>query len=284
MIRALDASSYQGAPNWGAVKADGVELVILKASESTRDSLSFWFHQEAPKALAAGLQVASYHFAYTPGDPAAQAAWFVSQTAILPTDTVTLSNGAHLPSRWLDMESGAGDLTGWARTFLKGTGKPTGFYSYSPFITSHIQKGAADLGAYRLWLASYQGTCPLPPAPWSAVSLWQNTSSASQPGILGRTDSDFVLAQPQGRRPMYVTAHVPAPDANGTQSFNVDGVPFDSVLSAVIVAAGNAKPIPAIVQIVKNPFMGNVILTFASLVPGQPVAPGDIGVVLGVAS
>lgn len=191
MIRALDASSFQGAPDWGAVRAGGVELVILKASEGTQANLSSWYHREQPRAAAAGLLVAAYHFAYTPGDPAAQAQWFAAQTAGLP-DRLILSDRSTMPARWLDLESGAGDLTLWAGKFLSALPAPGGFYSYKPFVQAHISPHSG-LGAYPLWLAAYQSTCPAPPAPWPFVTMWQNTSSASEPGILGRVDSDYVV-------------------------------------------------------------------------------------------
>lgn len=284
MIRALDASSYQGAPDWVAVRASGVELVILKASEGTQNSLSTWFHQQAPKAAAAGLKVAAYHFANPAGDAGAQAAWFYGQShEVSSPDWIRLSDGSAVPSRWLDLESGTGDLTLFARTFARWI--PTlGFYSYKPFIQAHIQAGATDLGNLPLWLAAYQSSCPAPPAPWKAVSLWQNTSSASVPGILGRTDADLVLAKPQGVRPMFVNATVPSPDANGHQTYEVQGVPFDNVTGATVVADAHGGGLPVDVQVSKNPFTGNVVLTFVSLTPGQPVQPGDIGILLGVAS
>jgi GH25 family lysozyme M1 (1,4-beta-N-acetylmuramidase) len=47
------------------------------------------------------------------------------------------------------------------------------------------------LGNYGLWLADWQDTLPSAPSPWSFVAIWQNTDSASVPGVSGNCDGDF---------------------------------------------------------------------------------------------
>ena len=44
-----------------------------------------------------------------------------------------------------------------------------------------------------LWLAAYVAKCPAPPAPWSAVTLWQYTSKGRVNGITGDVDMNRLV-------------------------------------------------------------------------------------------
>lgn len=171
----LDISNNQPqALDFAALKASGIAGVIHKASQGT----AFIDSYLAPRwgqLKSAGLARGVYHFAGL-SDAVAEANHFLSVVAHLlePGDLVAL-----------DIETGIGDLSGWALAWLTVVEKALGFkpllYSYPAFIAASLQ--ADQLAAYPLWLASWQQNEPAAPHPWSSIALWQDNANARYPGL-----------------------------------------------------------------------------------------------------
>ena len=89
----------------------------------------------------------------------------------------------------LDLETGSGDLDGFASTFLARASADLGvqplIYVSLGFLGGHLtQAGAYHLDQYPLDLADwYYGSPPSAPAPWPSLSLWQWTDSGSWNGV-----------------------------------------------------------------------------------------------------
>ena len=183
-MKVVDISSYQGTPDFGQVRAAGVEGVIVKATEGVdypqnSSSYSRQYATNLANARTAGLLVGHYHFARPEHhSAAAEFDWFHRHADVRAPDWVVL-----------DSESSAGS-TAWVSDWLGRAastyGKRPIFYSYAPWIRSHLDASTpidADL-----WLAGYGPTAPLVPGPWSSWGAWQFTSSATVPGIVGSVD------------------------------------------------------------------------------------------------
>ena len=59
-IRAIDVSEWQGLIDWQKVKADGVEVAIIRYADGLY--MDRYFHQNMTNAKKAGLHVGSYIF------------------------------------------------------------------------------------------------------------------------------------------------------------------------------------------------------------------------------
>ena len=60
--KGIDISSYQGNDiDFNKVKNDGIQICIMKATEST-EYLNMYFHNQAEGILSAGLNLGFYHF------------------------------------------------------------------------------------------------------------------------------------------------------------------------------------------------------------------------------
>jgi GH25 family lysozyme M1 (1,4-beta-N-acetylmuramidase) len=202
MSELIDLSSNNPPPyDLGAVARSDVTDVVLKLTEGT-NYVNPDFHPAWEDAKAAGLGRAAYHFA-RPGanSPQAEAAWFLRALPPLePGDNVAL-----------DLEDGAGDLSGWALAWLRTVEQAKGFrpwcYSYLFFIKEHLFDPA--LAAYPLWLAAYGAVQPPTPAPWTQTTLWQYTQTGTCPGINGNVDRSFTALEAAGLRALGKPAPVP---------------------------------------------------------------------------
>lgn len=179
-IRIPDVSDYQASVNWPQVLASGRAGGIVKATEGTTYKAKTF----APnwKTLGEfGAVRGAYHFARPGrGSPEAQAEHFLAAVGTWqPADLLVL-----------DLEDGDGNLDAFAVAFLARVEQQTGivpwFYSYAPFIRTHITD--RRLARYPLWLAAYTSKAPVAPAPWARWQLWQHTDKAVIPGIKGGCD------------------------------------------------------------------------------------------------
>jgi GH25 family lysozyme M1 (1,4-beta-N-acetylmuramidase) len=187
-----DVASYQhprGKPiHWDKVANAGMDFAIVKATEGTsytNPNFAGPTFNDYGDAAAAGLVHGAYHFA-RPAFPIvasanAQAKFFASVIGPVRTKQT-------LPPA-LDLEVTGGlnpaQLVTWAETFELEvralTGRTPMIYTYPNFWTNSLGDPEA-LARYPLWMAAY-GTKVAPDA-----DLWQYTSTAHVPGIIGDTD------------------------------------------------------------------------------------------------
>ncbi len=183
----IDVSHYDGAIAWPSVKAGGIEFAIMKATEST-NFLDPQFATNWKGAGDSGVVRGAYHFFRASADAVQQADYFLKISGpSVPGD---------LPPT-LDLETldgmTAAQVAAGALAFLQHVEQQTGrtpiVYTSSSFLTSI--GSPAGFGAYTLWVANWQVSCPkIPSPPWNDWTIWQNAATGTVPGISGMVDLD----------------------------------------------------------------------------------------------
>jgi len=181
----VDVSTWQGEIDWPALKAAGIELAIMKATEGIGYT-DPRFVENWAGAKAAGMRRGAYHFARPDAgnDPIAEAQWFLNVVKPQPGEVLALDYEV--------VGGGAAWCLGFLWHIASGTNITPEFYSNY----SGCSRVASDvrMADYPLWLA-YPGDgvhVPPAPAPWTAIRLWQY-AVGSIPGISGNVDEDVNL-------------------------------------------------------------------------------------------
>jgi lysozyme len=181
VILGCDVSSWQGAPDFGAVRDSGREFVVLKATEGT-SLVDPHVIGSRSRAHAAGLVVGLYHFARA-RDPAAEAAWFAAAAG-------ELAEGEFVCLDW----EVPGDPVGWCCAWLAAVEDRLGVRAMV-YLNQSLRDGhdwtPVAAGDHGLWLAGYDGsTDPLPADPWPVLAMKQYSRTGTVPGIAGPVDLD----------------------------------------------------------------------------------------------
>jgi GH25 family lysozyme M1 (1,4-beta-N-acetylmuramidase) len=181
----IDVASYQGYPDWNAVKESGITFAFTKLSEDT-GYVNPTFEYNWVQMKAVGIQRGAYHFARPEGNDATEEADALCTRLINAGFDVVGDMVA------LDLEAGYGDLGPWTLEFCRRVEErlytvPI-IYTGRWFSEPHNLGDYPEIANYPLWLAAYQPAMPAPPAPWNVVSFWQYSSSGQIPGIVGDVD------------------------------------------------------------------------------------------------
>lgn len=166
--RIIDVSSnnhpHGAAIHWPSVRGAGVRTAIVKATEGTGYTNPY-YSSDIAGAQSAGINVLAYHYAGT-GRPEDEARFFKSVAG-------------HL-ARALDVETTKN--VPWDRTFLQTLG-----WAHDQCITYGSASSLVDI--YKqlpsmAWPAAYGQGYP------GYGAMWQFTSSATIPGIVGNVDEN----------------------------------------------------------------------------------------------
>jgi GH25 family lysozyme M1 (1,4-beta-N-acetylmuramidase) len=183
-MKGIDISSYQPSVDFEKVKAAGIEVVYIKATEGTSYTNPY-LRTHAVAAKAAGLKVGFYHFMSpkTAANAVEQAKYFINTIGDLAYDCKLAQ----------DLEK-TGDLAkailnSVAKAFLDEVKTLTGttpvLYSYTSFIKSYL---TSSLTGYPLWIADYRSGSPGTNGVWADWIGWQYSSSGVVAGITGNVD------------------------------------------------------------------------------------------------
>lgn len=145
-MKGIDISNHNGNINWNKVKADGVEVVYIKATEGTTYQ-DQWLNSHYAGAKGVGLSTGFYHFLVGTSQPESQAHNFYNQIKDKKNDLIPC----------LDIEVSGFDVGDYAIRFLKkfkelsGMGMViyTGAYFSRDNLPLEIKQN------YPLWLAHY---------------------------------------------------------------------------------------------------------------------------------
>lgn len=183
--KGIDVSVWQGDIDFNAVKASGVEFVIIRAGYGIgcKDK---WFEQNYRKAKTCGLDVGAYWYSYAnSGFEAAEEA----QSCVN-----MLSGKSFEYPVYFDLEEKSQLNRG--RVFcdslitsfcnkLEACGYYAGFYTSlstaNNLVSAHVRN------RYALWIAQWNTHCNYQ----GSYGLWQYSSSGSVPGVAGRVDMDY---------------------------------------------------------------------------------------------
>lgn len=238
MLLGIDIASYQGNPDFDAVKGAGKQFVITKITEGT-GYINPTAARNRSEGHRVGMGVGLYHFARAT-DPIAEADYFVNSCGILLGGEVLM----------LDWEVGAADPVAWCKQWLDHVFSRTGVkpliylnqnlnnsYDWSPVVN-------ADYG---LVIAQYDNNVNnLPQTDWKVVAMKQYTSSGQVPGIVGNVDLDvfygdlgqFQAYGKQGGSPAPAPAPAPAPTPPAPAPSNDYIVRSGDTMSGIAAAHG----------------------------------------------
>jgi len=187
-VKGVDISHYDGTVSFTQLKGGGYDFAIAKATEGT-SYVDPTFAGNWAAMKQAGVVRGAYHFFHSNMDGATQAQHLL--------DTIKSAGGLQpgdLPPvadvEVTDSQSPATQQSVLA-TFLQavkaGTGMTPIIYTSPSFASTNLGTG---FGQYTLWIANWQVTCPSLPAPWTTWDFWQDSSTATVPGISGQVDTD----------------------------------------------------------------------------------------------
>ena len=179
-MKGIDISSYQGNNiDFNAVKADGIDAVIVKATEDTAYT-NMYFDSQTQGTLNAGLKLGFYHFFR--GNGIAEADYFCN--VIEPyKDRMEIKPV-------IDVEVPLNDINNQVLAFINRVKERLGLdcliYSGAYFVGDNLTD--TRLLSYGLWVAHYYVATPSMRGIWNSYVGHQYSSTGSVSGISGNVD------------------------------------------------------------------------------------------------
>lgn len=181
----IDVSHWQGAIDWDAVAAAGVEFAFIKATEGG-DYTDPRFAANWAGAGRVGVLRGAYHFFRPQTDARAQAEHFLRTVPLAPGDLPPVLDVEVTDGRSAQVIA-AGVRT-WLEEVERATGRRPIVYTRASFWTAQMGGG---FGAYPLWVAHYGVSAPNVPAGWSGWTFWQHSDAGRVDGITGAVDLNW---------------------------------------------------------------------------------------------
>jgi GH25 family lysozyme M1 (1,4-beta-N-acetylmuramidase) len=188
----IDVSRHNGSIDWNAVKASGVDFVIIRCGyrgSSTGALIEDQnFKTNIKGATAAGLKVGVYVFSQAINEVEAvkEASLAVSlvkgYNLTYPIFIDTESSGGRADS--IDKATRTAVVNAFCQTVIAG-GYKAGIYASKTWFESKLNMGS--VGNYRIWLAQYAAT----PTYKSKYDMWQYSSKGQISGINGNVDLNY---------------------------------------------------------------------------------------------
>ncbi|MEG2930632.1 MAG: SpoIID/LytB domain-containing protein, partial [Ruthenibacterium sp.] len=200
----IDVSQYNGAINWPAVKASGIQFALIRATSCNNSGyyVDPYFESNVRNAKAAGIDVGLYIFSYATsyGDVNDEINFFKNSQQVknLQASGITLDYPVYIDYEANKNLNGTTydqrtDYVRQAMVQLRNAGFYPGFYTYHSYCNYFNVAQLVNEG-YDFWYARYP-LAPNPPSNPSGsiganVSIWQycsdgNTNPAMQPHVNG---------------------------------------------------------------------------------------------------
>lgn len=149
-FKGIDIAVYQKGLDFSKVKADGITVVYIKATEGTA-YVNPCLRQHYQEAKAQGLNTGFYHF-FKPGiDAVAQAQFYANTISGLSYECLPMldveSDGGY------DREALSGAVHACVNEIAYLTKYRTIIYTYTSFARSSLKAGYVNM--YPLWIADY---------------------------------------------------------------------------------------------------------------------------------
>lgn len=188
IYQGMDVSVWQRSIDWAKVRAAGVQVAYIRASEGSRVEDAY-FRQHYEGAKAQGIRVGFYHYmtARNVTEAENQAEFFAR-----------VIRGTRPDCRLaLDYEA-TGDMTSeeinaCALAFLKRLEEVTGWEAClyaDAWAAREIFSKEEQLASYPLWIADWGVQTPQDTPLWRCWAGWQYTDNGRIPGVGGRVDLD----------------------------------------------------------------------------------------------
>ena len=179
-LEGIDISNWQGDIDYSKVKASGIKVVYMKASEGSNYKDAF-LDQNYSRAKEQGLKVGFYHFFR--GDAIGEARYFVECIKNKISDCLLALDVE------VDCGMDASTLTTACITFLEEvkrlTGKNVVVYTYTSFANSSLD---SRLSKYPVWIAHYDVEAPGYNPIWSSWVGFQYSDKGQVQGVNGNCD------------------------------------------------------------------------------------------------
>ncbi|RTE47608.1 GH25 family lysozyme, partial [Actinobaculum sp. 352] len=230
---------------WPRAIVPHVDFTITKATGGTSLVIDGW-----KSMLAGAKRTGVYHYARErgrAGTPVAEAANFIRQAALAPSDALLV----------LDWEEASGNNLGdadwvleWMRLVEAALGRRPVFYTYRATLLAHPSLRRVQQAGYPLWYARYPYSAPVgwksyaqpTDVPyWGRPAIWQYSSAGGVPGWPGALDLNIFYggaAQWAALTAARVTGKT-AVAATTTQHDTRGGV-FGDMYTHIIFQVGNA--------------------------------------------
>ena len=180
VVKGVDVSHYDGTIDWAKVQGAGIAFAFMKATEST-GFVDPTFAANFKNARANGVIAGAYHFFRPAADATAQADFFVQTAGVPAAGDLPLTIDLEATDSLAGATVASSALTFLARVEAKSGRKPI-VYTSASFLTSI--GNPTGFGAYTLWVANWQVSCPKLPTPaWSDWKFWQDTATGVISGI-----------------------------------------------------------------------------------------------------
>lgn len=187
IYRYLDASRWQGAIDWDAVKRSGkVDGAILKTVSTNKNFGGVYidpqFERNYAECVRLGIPVGAYYYTYAQNE-AARAVELAKVKQALKGKTFQLPVAVDVEDNKLKpipaKELSA--LVAGAAKQIEAWGLYAMVYTYTSYANTELDMDA--LKAFDLWIADYRGRRPA-----RKHGIWQYTSEGTIPGITGNVD------------------------------------------------------------------------------------------------
>jgi lysozyme len=197
-IHGIDVSKYQGAIDWNAVAASGVQFAWIKATEGG-DHLDERFEANWEGAKEAGIPRGAYHFVYWCRPPIEEATWFehnvpIEDDALPPVLDVEATPDSKTCKRRLERDAAIADMKVMLDEMERHYGKRPIIYTSVDFYEAILSDGA--FSNYPIWVRS---TKHYPAVRYGsrAWKFWQYQADGSIPGIQGHVDRNAFYGSPE---------------------------------------------------------------------------------------
>lgn len=188
-VLGIDVSKWNSAIDWNAVKAAGVEFVIIRVGYrgSSAGALidDAMFTTNIQGAKAAGLKVGVYFVTQAVNDVEAvyEASMVLDRIKGYSLDYPVFLDVEPSGGRGdtIDKATRTAVITAFCET-IRSAGYTAGVYANKTWLTSKMD--ASALGNYVIWVAHYSSVCGYT----GRYTVWQYTDKGTLPGINGSVD------------------------------------------------------------------------------------------------
>lgn len=184
----IDVSKWQGTIDWDAVKASGIDFVILRAG--TTKGKDSYFDYNYLGAKSRGINVGAYYYTYalTEAEAAAEAetvaTWIAGKTFEYP-----IYFDIEDPSmESLSVETRTNMCIAF-NSVLEEKGYFTGIYASKSWLDTYLDK-ATLASKYTIWEASWRNSGQADIDKSGDCQVWQYSATGSISGISGYVDLD----------------------------------------------------------------------------------------------
>ncbi|MEU8677957.1 lysozyme [Streptomyces sp. NPDC048560] len=194
-VQGIDVSHWQGAINWGSVKAAGIDFAYMKATEGTsfKDSR---FSANYTGSYNAGLIRGAYHFARPDAsNGATQANYFAGSGGGWSKDGKTLPGVLdieHNPSGAMCYGLSTTQMRTWVNDFYTAykarTTRDVVIYTTASWWNTCTGNWTGMSTKSPLWVAHWGTASPSIPSGFPTWTIWQYSATGRVSGVAGDVD------------------------------------------------------------------------------------------------